>query len=94
MTIVQLCEVTDEETISEYYEKTTNAEEFAEFKEMFNQASTKNIEESNCRLLRKKEQDEPSVIVFRSVGEYTYELRGTFPDTDGVEFKFTVNQKT
>lgn len=93
MTIIQLSEVTDEETVTEYYQRTVNADEFNEFKQMFEQLSGRELEDAECQLMKRKGEDDPSVIVFRLVDGYTYELRGTFPNEETVEFKFSVDQK-
>lgn len=94
MTVIQLSEVTDEEEVTDYYQRTINADDFSEFKQMFEQLSGRGIEDAKCQLMKRKGEDDPSVIVFRLVDGYTYELRGTFPDGETVEFKFSVDQKS
>ena len=94
MTIIELSEVTDRDTRTEYYTKATNSAEFEDFKQMFEELSESKIDEARYQLLKGKGDDTPSVIVFRVVDGYTYELRGSFSNNGGVSFKLNVKQES
>lgn len=93
MTIIELSEVTDRDKRIEYYKIATNSDEFEDFKKMFEEVSGSNIDEVPCQLLKQKGEDDPSVIIFRTVNDYTYELRGSFSDQDEVHLKLNVKQE-